>query len=211
MNKNIAEDKLSQTIIKLIKEKNPENVKQLVALVNERESLPEEKIVERIISLQNEGKIRFQRPPEREILKLSGYLHTEDAYWYWATVALLIVTTVTAFTIPEDAYPLVYARYVLGTIFVVWLPGYTFVKALFPSTLPVKTSTKRLDAIERVALSIGMSFALLPIVGLLLNYTPWGIRLAPIVLSLLLLTMMFSTVAFLREYQNQIGKTKRGT
>ena len=211
MNEDIAEEKLSETIIKLIKEKNPEDVKQLVALVNEKESLPEEKIVERIISLQNEGKIRFQRPPQREIRKLNGYLHTEDAYWYWATVALIIVTTVTVFTIPEDAYPLVYARYVLGTIFVVWLPGYTFVKALFPSTPPVKTSATSLDAIERVALSIGMSLALLPIVGLLLNYTPWGIRLTPIVLSLLFLTVMFSTVALLREYQNQISKTKRGT
>ena len=34
-----------------------------------------------------------------------------------------------------------------------------------------------------------------------LNYTPWGIRLAPITLSLLALTIVFATVAVLREYQ----------
>jgi uncharacterized membrane protein len=38
-------------------------------------------------------------------------------------------------------------------------------------------------------------------VGLLLNYTPWGIRLTPIVLSLLALTIVFSTAAMIREHQ----------
>jgi len=46
-----------------------------------------------------------------------------------------------------------------------------------------------------------MSFALVPIVGLLLNYTPWGVRLTPIVLSLLALTIVFATVALIREKQ----------
>jgi uncharacterized membrane protein len=69
------------------------------------------------------------------------------------------------FTVPEDAYPIVYLRYILGSIFILWLPGYTFIKALFPE--------KELDSIERIALSIGMSIALVPIIGLLLNYTPF--------------------------------------
>lgn len=43
--------------------------------------------------------------------------------------------------------------------------------------------------------------ALVPIVGLLLNYTSWGIRLTLIVLSLVGLTTVFATVAVIREYQ----------
>jgi uncharacterized membrane protein len=46
-----------------------------------------------------------------------------------------------------------------------------------------------------------MSLALVPIVGLLLNYTPWGIRQTPIVLSLLTLTVIFATTGILREHQ----------
>jgi uncharacterized membrane protein len=103
----------------------------------------------------------------------------------------------------------VYIRYVLGIIFILWLPGYAFIKALFPQTLPfaralahsLGTPEKNLDTIERAALSLGMSIALVPIVGLLLNYTPWGIRLTPIVLSLTALTIAFATTAILREYQ----------
>jgi uncharacterized membrane protein len=97
-------------------------------------------------------------------------------------------------------------RYVLGTIFVLWLPGFSFIKMLFPTEPPVKTSKKNLDPIERIALSIGMSLALVPIVGLLLNYTPWGIRLTPIVLSLLALTTVFATAAITREYQQQLKR-----
>jgi uncharacterized membrane protein len=98
---------------------------------------------------------------------------------------------------------MVYVRHVLGTIFVLWLPGYTFIKALFPTKVPIQTSSEDLDKIERIALSIGLSLALVPIVGLLLNYTPWGIRLTPIVLSLFALTIIFATAAIIREHQTK--------
>ena len=107
------------------------------------------------------------------------------------------------FTVPEDAYPIVYARYLLGSIFVLALPGYSFIKALFP--------TKELDNIERVALSIGMSLALVPITGLLLNYTPWGIRVTPVTLSLLALTVAFATAAVIREHQAKTLKQTHPT
>jgi uncharacterized membrane protein len=117
---------------------------------------------------------------------------------------LSITTVAVVFTVPEEAYPLVYVRYVLGTIYVLWLPGFTLLKMLFPAGSAAHSSRKSLDTIERIALSIGMSLALVSIVGLLLNYTPWGIRLTPIMLSLLGLTTIFATVAIVREYQNQL-------
>jgi len=134
-------------------------------------------------------------------VSLTKYLLTEKAIWYWTTIAVAIATVITVFVIPENAYPIVYIRYVLGSIFVLWLPGYTFIKALFPTKVPIKTSSESLDTIERVALSSGMSLALVPIVGLLLNYTPWGIRLAPVTLSLLGLSVTFATVAIIREHE----------
>ena len=134
-------------------------------------------------------------------MSLTKYLLTEKAIWYWTTIAVAIATVITVFVIPENAYPIVYIRYVLGSIFVLWLPGYTFIKALFPTKVPIKTSSESLDTIERVALSSGMSLALVPIVGLLLNYTPWGIRLAPVTLSLLGVSVTFATVAIIREHE----------
>mgnify|MGYP001073390751 CR=1 FL=1 len=193
MTNDSKEAKITETIIQVIKEKNPQTVEQLTAFVKEKIKIPEKEILNHIIKLQNTGKIRLKKQIPPTPTKLGTYLKTEQAIWYWATITIAIATVATVFMIPEDFYPWVYIRYALGTIFILWLPGYTFIKALFPE--------KNLDNIERIALSLGMSLALVPIVGLLLNYTPWGIRLTPIVISLLALTLTFATAALIREYK----------
>ncbi len=95
------------------------------------------------------------------------------------------------------AYPFVYVRYILGSLFVLFLPGYSLIKTLFP--------IREIDDIERVALSIGTSLAVVPLVGLLLNYTTWGIRLTPITLSILILTVILATTGVIREYQEKLS------
>jgi len=159
------EAKIAETIIQVIKERNPQTVEQLTTLVKEKIKITEKEILDHIIKLQNAGKIRLERQIPPTPMKLAAYLRTEYSIWYWVAITTAIVTAAVVFTVPEDAYPIVYLRYILGSIFILWLPGYTFIKALFPE--------KELDSIERIALSIGMSLALVPIVGLLLNYTPF--------------------------------------
>lgn len=199
----------AETIIQLIREFKPESVEELANLAKGKfPSLTEHEIVECVLRLQNEGKMTLREPVEPIPQSLKTYLQTKKARWFWATIALTLVTAAVVFAIPENAFPLVYIRYVLGTVFVLWLPGYTFIKALFPqeNQAQIKTTTN-LDTVERLALSIGLSLALVPLVGLLLNYTPWGIRLTPIVLGLLALTTVFATVAVAREHQTRIRKS----
>lgn len=197
-------DQLDQTLIKLVQTKKPTNVQQLIDLTKSETTFTAEKeILEHIIRLQEQGKLKLKEPLTQTPPQLSTYLKTTKATWYWITIILSIATTLTVFTIPENSYPLIYIRNILGTIFVLCLPGYTFIKALFPTHVPIKTATDNLDTIERIALSIGMSLALVPLVGLLLNYTPWGIRLTPIVLSLFALTVIFATAALIREHQTK--------
>jgi len=70
-------------------------------------------------------------------------------------------------------------RLILGLPFILFIPGYILVFALFPA----KKTDRGIDTLERLALSFGLSIAIVPLIGLLLNYTPWGIRLEPILLS----------------------------
>jgi len=200
---NSKADEIAQTIIQVMNERKPQSVQQLTALVKERLSATEEKILESILKLQSQGTIKLESQPLPASLKLATYLKTSQALWYWVTTAIATITVVIVFTVPEDFYPWSYLRNVLGIIFVLWLPGYTFIKALFPVRMPMKTSTENLETIERIALSLGMSIALVPIVGLLLYYTPLGISVTPIVLSLLALTFVFATVAIAREHQTK--------
>lgn len=202
MKEDSKSSNVDQKILRIISEKRPQSVEQLLTLAKEELKISEHELLELILKMQSEGKITLKKQM-RPATCFSVYLKTGYAFWYWATIITAIITTIVVFLIPEDLYPWIYIRYVLGAIFVLWLPGYTFIKALFPEWAP-KTSEKPLDKIERIALSVGMSLAIVPIVGLLLNYTPWGIRLTPIVLSLLALTIVFATAALLKEYQNMI-------
>lgn len=52
-----------------------------------------------------------------------------------------------------------------------------------------------IDGVERVALSFGLSIAIVPLIGLLLNFTPWGIRLVPITVSLSGFTLLCTGIA----------------
>jgi hypothetical protein len=194
MRNNQLKSNINRFINETIRNKHPETVKQLVRLVQLKYPMPEQKIMEQILNLQNRGNLTLREYPALPPT-LKGYFLSAKAAWYWIIVALAATTTALVFIIPEDAYSLIYARYVLGALFVLWLPGYTLIKALFP--------TKELDNIERTALSIGMSLALAPITGLLLSYTPWGMRTTPITLSLLALTLTLATAAIIREHQAQ--------
>lgn len=208
-----TEEELDQRIIQIVKTVKPKSVGQLIGLA--QAVLPtktEQQILDRILQLQQEEKIRLEPVPPPIPEKLADYLRSSRALWYWVTVATTIATVIVVFTIPEDALPLVYMRYALGGIFILCLPGYAFTKALFPklrsaqaSAPSLKTSEQELDTIERIVLSLGMSWGLDLIVSLLLNYTPWGIRLTPLVVSLLALTMIFSTTAIIREYEAMVA------
>lgn len=106
-----------------------------------------------------------------------------------ATILFAILTL--AFTlIPAlSALPV---RVPLGLAMVLFLPGYVLIAALFPRK-------DDLDGIERVALSFGLSIAVVPLIGLGLNYTPWGIRLTPVVVSLAVFTVGCALGAFWRR------------
>ncbi|MFZ5633043.1 MAG: DUF1616 domain-containing protein [Bacillota bacterium] len=93
-----------------------------------------------------------------------------------------------------------FLRVALGLPFVLFFPGYALIAALFPGR-------EDLDGIERVALSFGLSIAVVPLIGLALNYTPWGIRLYPILASLNLFVLAMSLLGWRRR--NRLPEEKR--
>ena len=85
-------------------------------------------------------------------------------------------------------------RIILGLPFILFIPGYVLVFALFPA----RKTDHGIDTLERIVLSFGLSIAVVPLIGLLLNYTPWGIRLEPILFSLLIFILTIGTIGIYR-------------
>src|SRR2546425_10189140 len=81
---------------------------------------------------------------------------------------------------------------ILAILLVLFVPGYVLVAALFPKNMEI-------DWIERIALSFGLSIAVVPLLGLLLNFTPLGIRFAPIVATIALFTAGIGLAAYQRR------------
>ncbi len=84
-------------------------------------------------------------------------------------------------------------RVVLGLVFVLFLPGYALVAAWFPRT-------ESPSIVERLALSLGLSVAVVPLIGLVLNFT-WGVRPYPMLTALLIFIATMCCVALYRRWQ----------
>jgi uncharacterized membrane protein len=85
-------------------------------------------------------------------------------------------------------------RIVLALPVLLFIPGYCLIAILFPKN-------DDLGLVERLMLSVGFSIAIVPLIGFGLNFTPWGIRLEPIVISLILLTWVMVLIA---HYQRAV-------
>ena len=113
----------------------------------------------------------------------------ERPYDLAACVVLALLLIALVFLAPDTTF-----RQVLGLVFVLFLPGYAATAALFPEN-------DQIDGIERVALSFGLSIAIVPLIGLGLNFTPWGIRLDPIMASVSAFIIGASLVGWYRRDQ----------
>jgi uncharacterized membrane protein len=85
-----------------------------------------------------------------------------------------------------------FLRVILALPIIIFLPGYALIAALFPRK-------EDLDSIERITLSFGLSIVVVPLAGLFLNFTPWGIQLEPLVGSLALLIVFLTVLAGVRR------------
>lgn len=105
---------------------------------------------------------------------------------------LIAIIAITLLLFPLVAFTSGVLRIIFGLCLVLFFPGYTLLSALFPRK-------GNLSNIERVALSFGLSIAIVPLVGLILNYTPWGIRLYPILIAITIFIFAAAAIAWQRQ------------
>jgi uncharacterized membrane protein len=130
--------------------------------------------------------------------------------WYLTTMIFAVAATIIVFVIHDTDTSFELLRATFGLIFIFFLPGYCIIKALYPKNFSGKEGTENLDNTERWALSVGASLVLTTIVGIILNYTPYGITLTSVTLSLLSLTFTISSIEVLREILQQKKYQKAG-
>jgi hypothetical protein len=140
-----------------------------------------------LLALERDKKVTVQE--SKPYTTLASYAWSPLSVWFWAAVGAVAVSLA---VITVTSGVALYLRYVFGSALVLFLPGYSLIEALYPK--------RELDELTRFALSIGLSLALVPLTGLVLNHTPFGIRLLPVAISLAGLTVVLLGVAVKRRY-----------
>ncbi|UCE73895.1 MAG: DUF1616 domain-containing protein, partial [Methanomassiliicoccales archaeon] len=86
----------------------------------------------------------------------------QDSFGLDLAIVVLLATflTLSSLTLPEGNL----LRIIFGIPFLLFLPGYSLISALW-------TRNSDLEGLERIALSLGLSIAIVALTGLGLNYT----------------------------------------
>jgi len=193
-----APEELKSAILEVVRDHKPDTLRLLVALVTKKTGVPESKVFDVIQDLVDEKQLDFI-----ELLfpqSFGEYFISNRSLWYWGVICVSIMAALSTLLIPVSLSPQIYLRNFLGLFFVLYLPGYSLIKTLYPITVPYKTSSQTLDSIERIALSIGLSLAVIPLMGVVLYNLPWEITIESSTITLLVLITLLATIGIIREF-----------
>ena len=88
---------------------------------------------------------------------------------------------------------------IIGGILTLFVPGYGLVNIFYPDK-------KEVDHLQNIGLSLGLSVVIVIFVGLILNFTVFGISLLPILCSINILSLIFIVIAFILRVRLAISK-----
>ena len=189
---------LDKIILEILETKHPENVRELIQIVQKQVDASLNDITREVRDLQQKGLVVLEEPTIH-IKAFSDFLSSRKSLWFWLTIGLSLVTFVSILFFPETGTPLSYLRYVFGFVLAVFLPGYCLTETLFPG----KNS---MDEIERFTLSVGLSFAVTALAGLFLSFTPFGLTLTTALLALGAIVIVLALAALNRKYRQETSR-----
>ena len=181
---------MEKKVLNVIQHTKTLTLRETVEEVATKLNLKKHEAAKYVHNLWKRGEIEIEDPNPPKTLP--NYVFSIYGAWFWTIITLIALTAAAVYLLPQNP-PYIYVRYALGSLFILYLPGHTLIETLYPKE-------EDLEPLERLALSIGLSLALVPLVGLILNYTPWGIRLTPIFTALATLTAALAITAIIRKF-----------
>jgi len=172
--------------------RRPSTIGQLVRLVVSEGNVDEEDVVSSIKEMNSDGSIVLGRPSYRFESFLDYLLTPTLSAAMWLTFVGMFTAILSILLIP-DVFPFSIVRVVFVSAFLFFLPGHSVLQVVFQKT-------EGMDRFERFALSAGMSLAVVPLIGLVVNYTPLGIRLEPVTLAVSLFTIVVALLGEAKRY-----------
>ena len=175
-----------------LKLRHPATVQELAQIVTAESALCDEDVVQIVKDMAREGSLVLQEPMHKAESLWDYFLTPTLSLWFWTALGVTALAVSIVSFIP-DSSSVVVIRWLLGSIFLLFLPGYALLQLLFPKASEIRS-------LERFVLGIGLSLALVPLIGLVLSYTPWGLQFIPVTISMTAFTIASLTAAATRKY-----------
>lgn len=102
------------------------------------------------------------------------------------------------------------ARLLVTFPLMLFLPGYALVSVLFPATersgrettsTPIDRQSRGIDVPERLGLAIALSLAVVPIAGIVLSVTQWGLTTVSMAATLCAVTVVLAQLGVVRRFR----------
>lgn len=185
---------LEERVLRYLEKSRPTTVEELFAgLRIEAPWLTKAEVTDIVWLLAAQDKVDLQGAQPKSFV---DFLRTwQENLWFYASLGVPFATIFMIYVTPPEL-PFLVLRWALVSVFVFFIPGYVTLQGLY-------LGDQTIHGAERIALSVAVSLVLVMLVGLLLNYTPWGIRLTPIVTSLTILTVGLAAMALIRRYTSR--------
>jgi hypothetical protein len=192
---------LEDELVNFLKEKNLQTLDEAVQIISQNYSLKKEEIIRMLKNLQSTGKLNLTSTTQLPPRNFKAFLFHPMNRDFWASVILVVTTVPVTLLIPENALEsgngvyivLGVIRLLLGVIFVVFLPGYALCTILWPTT--------EKEDLTRYGISFGLSIAIAPLLGLVLNFTPFGLTIFSILVTLLIFTLILLFGGLIRRFR----------
>ena len=185
------ESKVAKQIEALVLQKSatqPIRLARLVKELSDERPYNFDRIVSIVLGLQVAKKIVIREPvPYKGFM---DYLLSPISFWFWE---LSVATMASLGFISASSGLALFLRYIVGSVLVLFLPGYALVGFIY-------FKRDDLDYLTRISVSFVMSLALTTLVGLAVNFTPLGITLFPVALSLAVVTIGLLLLTVFRKY-----------
>jgi uncharacterized membrane protein len=178
--------KIEKEIIEITKLKKPSTGAELVELITEEFNISRELAIKYVLDLEDKRKILFIEQEGRRPEDIKEFLVSSKVYWYYLVMLVSVFMFFSSFISSPKTIISLSFTYLVGTFFVLFLPGYCITRILY--------SGNDVSRLHFIVYSIGISVSMASIIGVIMNYTPWGINKIPIVI------MEFFIITFLSSY-----------
>ncbi len=166
-----------------IKEYGRYRLKDLVRKLKNDLKISEKEAIEKVYSMYTRSDIDTM-PMARDFV---DYLRTSIAKKYMIIITISIIGLL--FINLNVFYVL---RAMFGILLLFYLPGYSLLESLHISVS---------SGLEKIILSISLSITLLLFIGLLLNYSPWGLNILPLTATITAIIILLVIAALFRNYK----------